>query len=92
MICVQSKMWNKTDDKAGYFKIGDAYKTQNEQRQHQNTLFLFSYILCAPECLCKKYTFRITKRNKNYSYRGMYGKTEILVAEKKFCDHSTKTR
>lgn len=60
-------MWNKTDDKATYFMIGDVYKTHEEQRQHQSTLFLLSYILYVTKCLCKNYTFCVTKRNKNYS-------------------------
>lgn len=54
MICIESKMWNKTDDKASYFMTGDVYKTHDEQRLHQSTLFLLSYILYATKCLCKK--------------------------------------
>lgn len=40
-------MWDNTDDKAGYFMTGGANKTHDEQMQHQSTLFLLSYDLCA---------------------------------------------
>lgn len=60
-------MWDNTDDKAGYFMTGGANKTHDEQMQHQSTLFLLSYDLCATKWLCKNYTFYITKRNKNYN-------------------------
>lgn len=59
VICIESKMWYETDYKASYFMIGDAYKTHDEERQHQSTLFLLSYILYVTKCLCKKYTFCI---------------------------------
>ena len=86
-------MWHSTDDKASYFMIEGANKTHDEQRQHQSTLFLLSYVLYATKWLCKNDTLYITRRN-NYNYvaGGAYGKAGILVVEKKFCGHSLKTR
>lgn len=86
-------MWDDTDDKASYFMIGGANKTHDEQRQHQSTLFLLSFVLYATKGLCKNDTFYITKRNKNYDCvaGGACGKAGTLVVEK-FCGHPLKTR